>query len=77
MTWKCQDDQYTEGRYGMILGIELITKMGLDLNVSERVIIGGSGTYEGCLVTMVDIRNYEFKYVTYKIVKPVELFINL
>ena len=51
--------------------------MGLDLNVSERVIISGSGTYEGCLVPMVDIRNYEFKYVTYKIVKPVESFINL
>ena len=76
MTWKFNVDVSTNGRYDMILGRDLLTSLGLDLNFYENVIIGGEGTYKGCSVPMVDIRNYNFKSITGKTVKPEESFIN-
>ena len=40
-------DEYTNGRYGMILGIYLLTALGLYLKFSYNTIIGGDGPYEG------------------------------
>ena len=64
MKWKCHVDEYTKGRYYMILGRDLLTALGLDLKLSENVIIGGEGPYEGCYAPMVDIRNYDFNIIT-------------
>ena len=61
----------------MILGRDLLTAMGLDLKFSENIIIVGEGLYKWCLVPMVDLGNYDFKYLTNKIVRPSESFINL
>ena len=61
----------------MILGRDLLTALGLDIRFSENIIIGGDGTYEGCSVPMVHLKNYEFKSLTDKIVKPEETFINM
>ena len=47
VTWKCHVNKYTNGRYGMILGRDLLTALGLDLKFSENVIIDGEVTYEG------------------------------
>ena len=58
----------------MILVRDLLTALGLDLKFSDNVIIGGEGPYEGCLVPMVDLSNYDLKYIT---VKTEEYFINL
>ena len=41
VTWKCQVDESTNGRYNMILGRDLLTALGLYLKFSENVIIGG------------------------------------
>ena len=53
----------------MVLGRDLITKMGLDLNVSDDFIIGGDGPYEGLSEPIVDVSNYDFTYLTDKTVK--------
>ena len=37
--------------------------------------IGGDGPYEGCLSPTVDLRNYDFKSITDKTVKPKESFV--
>ena len=63
--------------YEMILGRDLLTALGLDLKLSEKIIIGGDGTYEGCPAPMIDLNNYEFKSLTDKMIKPEESFINL
>ena len=57
-------DNQTKSRYGMILGRDLITALGLDLKFSENIIIGGEGPYEGCLGPMVDLSNYDYKSLT-------------
>ena len=76
VTWKCNVDRSTSGRYDMILGRDLLTSLGMDLKFYENVIIGGEGPYKGCSVPMFDIRNYNFKSITGKTVKPEEYFIN-
>ena len=60
----------------MILGRYLLTSRGLDLKLSDNILIGGAGPYEGCSSPMVDLSNYEFKSLTDKIVKPEGPFIN-
>ena len=60
-------NESTNGIYDMILGRDLLTALGLDLNFIENVIIGGEGPYEGCLAPMFDVRNYNFKYIRDKI----------
>ena len=54
----------TEIRYNIFLGIDLITALVLDLKFSGHIIIGGDGPYKGCLVTMVDVTDYELKPLT-------------
>ena len=70
VTWKFHVDEYTKGRYNIILGRDLLIALVLDLKFSENFIIGGEGTYEGCLSPMVDVSNYEFIYIIDKTVKP-------
>ena len=41
VTWKSHVDESTNGKYDMILGRDLLTALGLDLNFSDNVIIGG------------------------------------
>ena len=60
----------------MILGRDLITSLVLDLRIFKNVVIGGEGSYEGFLATMVDVSNYEFKTLTDRMVKPGESSIN-
>ena len=54
----------------MILGRDLLIALILDLKFSENVIIYGEGPYEGCFAHMVNVSNYEFKFMTDKTVKP-------
>ena len=60
----------------MILGRDILTALGIDLKLSENIIIGGDGTYEGYSTAMIDVRNYDFKPITEKIVEPEQYFIN-
>ena len=54
----------TNIRYDMILVRDLLITLGLDLKFSEKLIIGGKGLYEGCLVSMDDLSYYKFKPLT-------------
>ena len=75
--WKCHIYESTTDSYSMILCRYLLTALGLYLKFPENIIIGGEGPYEECLASIVEVINYKFKYLTYKIVKPEESFINL
>ena len=57
VTWKFYVDKSTNGRYDMILGRDLLTSLGIDLNFTHNVIIGREGPYEGYSEPMVDIIN--------------------
>ena len=45
----------------MLLGRDLLTALGMDLNFSENLKIGGEGPFEGCSSFMDDKISYEFK----------------
>ena len=61
----------------MILGRYLLTALGLDLKFYKNVIIGGDGPYGGCSSPMVDINDYNFKYLIDEMVNLEEYFINM
>ena len=50
----------------MILGRYLLTTPGLDIKLSENLIIVVEGPYEGCLAPMTELSNYDFKSLTKK-----------
>ena len=60
----------------MILSKDLLKALGLDLNFSKNVIVGGDGTYKDCYTPMADVTDYNFKLMTENIIKPEESFIN-
>ena len=45
ITWKFHVEKSTIGRYGMILGRDLLTTLGLDFKFYDNFIIVGGGTY--------------------------------
>ena len=77
MTLKYHVDESTKGSYNMILGRDLLAALSLDFKFSNRVVVGVKVPYKGCLETMVDVSNYNYSYLTDKIVKPEESFLNL
>ena len=74
--WKCHVDKSTNGRYNIILGRDLLTALEIYIKCYENFIIGDKQPYEGCLALMVDISNYDFTFITDKMVKREESFIN-
>ena len=76
MTFKCRVDESAEIKYYMILGRDLLIALGIDHKFSERIIIGGGGPYGGCSAPMADVNDYEFKYLTNKIIKWEEFSMN-
>ena len=63
---------FTESRYYIILGRELLTALGLSIEFSEHVKIGSSVLNEGHLEYMVGVNNYDFITLTDKTMKPQE-----
>ena len=47
--WKIIVAKKTNIRYDIILGRDLLTALGLDLEFTENDIIRGEGPYEGCM----------------------------
>ena len=45
----------TKGRYDIILGIDILTALGLSLKLSKDVIEAGDGTFKGSTVPMIDL----------------------
>ena len=69
-------DNQTNSRYDIIIVRDLLTALGLNIEFSDNVSIGGDGPCEGCSAPMVDLSNYEFKSFMDEIVKQEESFIN-
>ena len=47
VTWECHVNKSTNGRYDMIIVKDLLTSLGLDLQFSNNIFIGGKEPYEG------------------------------
>ena len=60
-TWKCHVDDSIQGRYGMILGIYLLTSLGLDCRLSDHTIKAYDGRFKVSTSCMVDLGACEFK----------------
>ena len=58
VTWNCHMDDSAKGRYDMILGIYLLTELGLNLEFSEHVIEEDDGPFKGSTAPMVDLSKY-------------------
>ena len=61
VTWDFQVDDSAKGRYGMILGIDLLKPLGLNQKFSEHVIKSYYGPLKGSSAPMVGMGTYEFK----------------
>ena len=64
MSWKFEKDRSTNSRWNITLGRYLLTALGLDLKVSEKIILGGDGSFKGWSAPMVDVSTYDFKTLT-------------
>ena len=54
-------DDFAKGRYDMILGVYLITELGINSKISDHAIGADDGPFKGCTAPMVDLGTYEFK----------------
>ena len=46
--WKFHEDESNQAKYGIILGIDILTALRIDIKISKHAIVGGVGPYEGC-----------------------------
>ena len=60
VTWKCRVDDSAKVRYDMILGRDILTELGLNLDFYEHVIEADSGHSIGSTTPMVDLGKYIF-----------------
>ena len=47
MAWKFHVDESTKGRYGMILGQDLLIELVLNLKFAEHVVEANDGPFKG------------------------------
>ena len=76
VTCNCHVDDSSKGRYGMILGRDLFTKLVLNLKCSEHVIKADDEPFKGYTTHMVDLGTYLFKSLNAGGNTPEEYFIN-
>ena len=56
-------DESAKGGYDMILGRDILTEFGLDIQFSEHVIESDYVYFKGSTTPMVDLDTYIFKYL--------------
>ena len=61
MTWKYHVDDSTAVRYDMIIGKDILTKLGIYLKCSTNTIEWIKRTYQGCTTPTVNIDDYDFE----------------
>ena len=54
-------DDSVKGRYNIMLGRYLLTKLGLNLKLSDHIVEAGGGSLKGETTPMVHLVTYEFK----------------
>ena len=55
MTWKFHVDESAKGRYGIILGRDLLTELRLNIKISKHVIEADDGPFVVTTSPMVDL----------------------
>ena len=55
MTWKFHVDESAKGRYGIILGRDLLTELRLNIKISKHVIEADDGPFMVTTSPMVDL----------------------
>ena len=76
VTCKCHLDDYDKGINDIILGRDLLTKLGLNLKLSDHVIEAGDGPFKGSTTPMVDFGTHIFKGLNTWKITPEESFTN-
>ena len=76
VTWNFHVDDYNKGRYGMILGRDLLTALLLSSKCSYHFIEADDGNFKGSTAPMVGMDMYEFKYLNIGNITPEEYFTN-
>ena len=66
----------TKGIYDMILGRDILTSLGLNIEFSDHIIEAYDGPFKVSTETIVDLGTYEFKEVEMGDITPKELFMN-
>ena len=74
MKWNCHMDDSAKVRYDTILGIYILTALGLNLKFSDHVIEADDGNFKGSTAPMFDMGNYEFKDFNAGKIAPEEPF---
>ena len=63
LTCNCHVNDFSKGICNMILGRDILTALGLDLELSDYIIETNDGPIKGSTEPMVDLGTYEFKYL--------------
>ena len=58
VTWKWHVDESAKGRYSVILGRDILTALGLNIEFSVNVIKADDGTLKDSTALMVDMGTY-------------------
>ena len=61
VTRECYVGDYYESRYGMIMGRYLLSVLGSNFKIPQKVIEGGDIPFERCTSPIVDLGTYKFK----------------
>ena len=76
VTRKCHVYESDKGSYNTILGRDLLTKLWLNLKLSDHVIEADDGNFKGSTIPMVDLGMYEFKDWNIGKITPEDFFTN-
>ena len=61
VTWNFHVNDSAKDRYDMILGRDILTELGLNINIYDHVIEAYDGPLKVYRAPMVDLGRYEFK----------------
>ena len=74
--WKCHVDDSNKARYDIVLGVDILTEMGLNLKFCNHVIEGYDRPFKGSTTPVVDMVTHEFTYFKTGKITPEEFFMN-
>ena len=76
MTWEYHVSDSAKGIYAMILGGDILTELGLNLNTSKYIIKEGDRHLKGRTTHMIDLGTYTIKDLHIINFSPDEPFMN-
>ena len=76
LTWTFHVNEFTKGRYNMILGQYIIIELAFNLEFAEHVVETDDKPFKGYITSMVDLGIYVFKDLYTGNITPEEIFNN-